>query len=101
MPGLSNLHIVDVHAEEAEVSWLRRDNAVLSANFRLVDLVRLDERVEASIDGLRVAGGDGWKSLQHELQSGGGSGDFFAAGVLAIESNDIADFEGIIERADK
>src|SRR5262249_1678788 len=101
MPGLYNLHIIDIHAEEASLSWLRRDSSVLRANFRLVDLVRLDERVEASVDGLRVAGDNGWNSLWCELEARGGSGGFFAAGVLAIESSDTAAFDGIIERADQ
>src|SRR5437868_2315058 len=99
MPRPSSSSLVDVHAEEAGFSWRRRDNAVLAPNFRLIDLVRLDERVEASIGGLRVVRDAGWKSLQRELQSGAGSGDFFAAGVLAIEKYDITDFEGIIEQA--
>jgi len=52
--------IVSQHAEEAAFLWLLRDLAVAAPHYSLQDLADLDERVEAHIDGLRVAGDPGW-----------------------------------------
>ena len=49
-------HIIDQHAEEAAFLWLLRSNAVSAPHYDLDDLSGLDERVEAHIDGLRIAG---------------------------------------------
>ncbi len=92
------LEIVDQHFENAASLWLMRDNAVKASSFRLADLVRLDERVEANIDGLRIAEINGWAAAHDELD-GGGAGDYFVAGVLAVESDDPSRFDEIIERA--
>lgn len=42
-------------AEEAAFLWLKRDHAVRAPHYSLGDIVKLDERVEAHLDGLRVA----------------------------------------------
>jgi uncharacterized protein (TIGR02270 family) len=76
--------IVSQHAEEAAFLWLLRDNAVHAPHYTLKDLIRLDDRVEAHLDGLRVAGDPGWE-LVKEAAAGGGAGAAFAAAVLALE----------------
>ncbi|MGI9500765.1 MAG: TIGR02270 family protein, partial [Geminicoccaceae bacterium] len=60
-------HIVEQHAEEAAFLWLLRATAVKAPHYDLKDLARLDERVEAHIDGLRVAGEPGWTIALSEL----------------------------------
>ncbi|MDQ2695210.1 MAG: TIGR02270 family protein [Pseudomonadota bacterium] len=79
--------IVQQHAEEAAFLWLLRDAAVRAPHYSLKDLARLDGRVEAHLDGLRVAGEAGWEicaqQLAHEEP-----GEVFAATVLAFESGD-------------
>ncbi|MEA3277129.1 MAG: TIGR02270 family protein [Pseudomonadota bacterium] len=76
--------IVSQHAEEAAFLWLLRDAAVVAPHYSLEDLAELDDRVEAHIDGLRVAGEDGWpfcaEGLEHQE-----SGEVFAAAVVALE----------------
>ena len=47
--------IIEQHAEEAAFLWTTRDRAVHSPNYSLKDLSGLEERVEAHLDGLRVA----------------------------------------------
>jgi len=47
--------IVSQHAEEAAFLWLLRSNATGAAHYSLKDLAKLDGRVEAHLDGLRVA----------------------------------------------
>lgn len=75
--------IVEQHAEEAAFLWILRDAAVRAPHYRLKDLAKLDNRVEAHIDGLRIAGEEGWRLCKEGLQSGE-AGEVFAA-VLAFE----------------
>ena len=90
--------IVDQHSELAASLWVARDNAVGSSSFRLADLLRLDERIEANIDGLRIAEASGWSASVDDAEQGG-AGDFFVAGVLALESDDLGRFDRTIELA--
>src|SRR5258708_25927594 len=76
--------IVEQHGEDTSFLWLQRDNAVRAPHYSLKDLVKLDSRVEAHIDGLRVAGGDGWALALEQLKHPE-AGAHFAAMVLALE----------------
>ena len=53
--------IVSQHAEEAAFLWLLRSNAIHAPHYSLKDLAKLDDRVEAHLDGLRIAGELGWE----------------------------------------
>lgn len=79
--------IVSQHAEEAAFLWLLRDAAVQAPHYNLKDLAHLDNRAEAHLDGLRIAGDSGWEicadALAHEE-----SGEIFTAAVLALELQD-------------
>jgi uncharacterized protein (TIGR02270 family) len=77
--------IVSRHAEEAAFLWLLRGRAVRAPHYSLAQLAELDERVEAHLDGLRVAGDFGWGLCRAGLEEGL-PGDLFAAAVLAFES---------------
>jgi uncharacterized protein (TIGR02270 family) len=90
--------IVGRHSENAAGLWLTRDNAVKGSSFKLSDLIRLDERIEANIDGLRVAEMNGWCAALDELEAGG-AGSFFVTGLLAVESGDRGRLDQIIELA--
>jgi uncharacterized protein (TIGR02270 family) len=90
--------IVNQHQENAVSLWLVRDKAVGASSFRLADLIKLDERIEASIDGLRIAETGGWSASHDELEAAG-AGGYFVAGILAVESDDPSRFDQIIERA--
>src|SRR5262245_39750913 len=79
--------VVERHAEEAAFLWTTRDRAVHSANYSLKDLSGLDERVEAHLDGLRVAGQFGWQLCEQVLNKDE-PGRIFAVGVLAFDSGD-------------
>jgi len=52
-------NVVLQHAEEAAFLWLLRHAAVAAPHYSLADLGKLDGRVEAHLDGLRIAGPDG------------------------------------------
>ena len=53
--------IIIQHAEDAAFLWLLRDAAVTQPHYDLDDLAELDNRVEAHLDGLRIAGDAGWE----------------------------------------
>lgn len=78
-------HIIDQHAEEAAFLWLLRSNAVSASHYDLDDLSELDERVEAHLDGLRIAGDYGWEISKSNLELKE-AGELFSASVLALES---------------
>jgi uncharacterized protein (TIGR02270 family) len=73
------------HADEASFQWGLRRTAVAASHYSLADLAKLDGRVEAHLDGLRIAGEDGWKICEEQLAANE-EGEVFAAGVLAFES---------------
>lgn len=63
--------IVTQQAKEAGFQWLLRDRAVHAPHFSLEDLAKLDGRVEANIDGLRIAGEAGWEMCKDAIGAGG------------------------------
>lgn len=81
-------HIVEQHAEEAAFLWLLRDKAVDAPHYKRHHLARLDERVEAHVDGLRVAGEAGREIAWSQLQQWGEMGELFAAAVTLVETGD-------------
>jgi uncharacterized protein (TIGR02270 family) len=88
--------IIDQHAEEAAFLWLQRDAAVREPHYLLADLAELDNRVEAHIDGLRIAGEAGWEICKEQLMWEE-AGEVFAAAVLAFESGDEARIQEVLE----
>jgi uncharacterized protein (TIGR02270 family) len=92
--------VLDRHAEEAAFLWLLRDRAVGLPQFSLASLTELDQRVEAHLDGLRVAGAAGWKRAWEEFEANPGPGEAFAAAVLAFEAADPGAVERLLAAAD-
>jgi uncharacterized protein (TIGR02270 family) len=88
--------IVEQHAEEAAFLWLLRDAAVDAPHYALRHLARLDERVEAHVDGLKVAGEPGWEIALAQLEEHQEAGEVFAAGVLALESQDAGRIDRVV-----
>lgn len=97
MDSLSLNPIIAEHFEEASFIWLQRSNAIYAPNYSPQQFADLDERLEAHIDGLRVAGDEGWRLAEAALENEGPE-DFFLAAVLAIEAADDR-FDKLIERA--
>jgi len=79
--------IVDQYFDEAAFLWSQRDIAATAIGYNLSDLVFMDERIEAHIDGLRVAGDYGWQLCEAGLNPED-PGTVFAASVIAFESGD-------------
>jgi uncharacterized protein (TIGR02270 family) len=91
--------IIEQHAEEAAFLWLLRDAAIRAPHYSLKDLAHLDDRVEAHIDGLRIAGDAGWEICREAL-SLEEPGEVFAAAVLALESKDSTRIEQVFSAAE-
>ena len=49
--------VIEQHAEAAAFHWLLRDVAVCAPHYSLDDLVKLDNRLDAHLDELRIAAG--------------------------------------------
>src|SRR5262249_51088629 len=87
------------HAEEAATLWLLRDQAVHRPDYDLGDLAKLDNRVEAHLDGLRIAGDDGWRFALEQLDAHPEPGETFATAVLAFEAGNLARMARVLETA--
>jgi uncharacterized protein (TIGR02270 family) len=87
--------VLSQHAEDAAFNWVLRDLAVHEAHYSLRDLADLDDRVEAHLDGLRIAGDMGWEILKEELRSEE-AGEVFAAASIAFDSGDPPRVEGVL-----
>jgi uncharacterized protein (TIGR02270 family) len=80
--------ICEEHARQAAFLWLLRDSAARDAAYDLNDLCELDERVEAHLDGLRLAGEAGWEACVALLAEPEG-GEVFGAAVVAVDRWDL------------
>jgi uncharacterized protein (TIGR02270 family) len=94
-------HIISLHAEDAAFLWGIRDSAVSAPDYSLLDLLKLDDRIQANLDGIRIAANVGWDLCESQL-SAGKAGEMFAALAPALEIGHephIARLLSIAERA--
>ncbi|MGA2256555.1 MAG: hypothetical protein ABSG53_18055, partial [Thermoguttaceae bacterium] len=77
--------VVDQHAQQSALLWLRRDRAVTEPHYTMADMAKLDGRLDAHLDGLRIAGQEGWAAAEREL-GWLEAGEVFTGAVLAIKS---------------
>ena len=96
-------HIVYQHAENASHLFLQRASAVDEPHYTKKDIAELDERIEANIDGLRIAGAEGYEIARGQLDANPEPGEFFVCSLLAIEARDKERFAPLLEiaRADE
>lgn len=88
--------ICEEHARQAAFLWLLRDRAVRDVAYDLETLTELDSRLEAHLDGLRLAGDDGWKACV-ELFAQAEGGEVFGASVVAIERWDLRGIARVLD----
>lgn len=76
--------VVAQHVEDVAALWGTRHVLLSAPHVRLLHLGRVEQRLAAHLDGLRIAGEQGWSlsEAEQELPSAGAA---FAAAVLAIE----------------
>ncbi len=80
--------ILAEHADEAAGLWSLRQSISRRPHVRLPDLAEHDERIEAHLDGLRLAGGDGWRVAQELSAQAPGTSTLFVLAALACEADD-------------
>ena len=90
--------IVEQHAEEAAFLWILRNEAIRAPNQNLRSLADLDERIDAHLDGLHVAGAAGWETCQQQL-AWREAGEVFAAAHVALQSRIEKRFDVVLEIA--
>src|SRR5262245_16016495 len=91
--------VLTQHAEEANFLWHLRDAAVTQPHYEAKSLARLDNRLAGHLDGLRVAGDDGWQFARKELEDHPEPGVFFSPAILAFESGNQARIRDVLETA--
>ena len=79
--------VIEQHSDEASYLWLIRNRLVYAPHAGLAELTQHDERIEAHLDGLRLADEAGWKIIGGALKSGF-SEYVFATAVLAFGEDD-------------
>ncbi len=90
--------VLEQHAEEAAFLWILRNAAVRAPHYRVKDLAKLDSRLEAHLDGLRIAGPQGWEILRAVLALED-PGEVFAAAAVAFGSGDPERIDQVLEAA--
>ncbi|HET7773855.1 MAG TPA: TIGR02270 family protein, partial [Burkholderiaceae bacterium] len=87
--ALNNRAIIETHVSEAAFLWRARTRAAHAPNFDLVHLGRLDERLIAHLEALRIAGRVGTETAQ-QSNDAGDPGDLFVLAWLACAHGDLA-----------
>lgn len=87
------IDVVERHADEAAFFWEQRERAARSPIFDLPALQSIDDRLDANLEGLLVAGHDGLRvalgALDRATRSTEGpDGELFAASYVAVELTD-------------
>jgi uncharacterized protein (TIGR02270 family) len=83
-PFLPIADVVRHHADEAAMLWTSRARLVAAPRVRLFELQRADDRLAAHLDGLAVAGDEGWRVCQGALGDRT-AGAMFALAAVAVE----------------
>jgi uncharacterized protein (TIGR02270 family) len=78
------LSVLLQQVDQTSFLWQLRAGAVEAQHYSLADLAKLDQRLEAHLDGLRIADEEGWQLWRKEL-AWEEPGEVFAAAVLAFE----------------
>lgn len=78
--------------------WLQRTSAASAPHYSLADLQRLDLRLEAHLDGLRLAGEEGWQVCAEQLAVQE-AGEMFTAALLAFASGDRTRIAQVLDAA--
>jgi uncharacterized protein (TIGR02270 family) len=93
--------IVEQHAAEAAFLWCLRDAATDQPHLRLRNLADLEQRVEAHLDGLRVAGDAGVEIARAQVERQPGMGELFTLATLELEHRDELGLERILTVAEQ
>ncbi len=92
--------VLSQHVDQSTFLWRLRSTAVTSPLYAQADLAKLDQRVDAHIDGLRIAGKEGWQ-LGKRKPEWDEPGEVFVSAVLALESSDQSKIDPVLKAATK
>ncbi|NND92027.1 MAG: TIGR02270 family protein [Granulosicoccus sp.] len=90
--------VIYQHAENVCSLWLQRQHAVEEPHYSFTDIVHLDNRLDANLEGLRVAGSHALTFID-EMMDAGDEGACFAKALLSLEAGDRKTFSELIELA--
>lgn len=99
-PGKSNnayQHVYEQFLIDGAFLWLLRSIAVNQPHYKQQDLLELEQRIDAQLNGLMTAPEQAWNICEEALVSTEESGEAFAAAVLAFRSLDIQKIQRVIE----
>lgn len=82
--------VLSQHAEEVAFNWQVRAMDVHAPHYLLWELSRHDNRLDAHLDGLVVAGEHGWEFALDQLEAHPEPGETFAISYLAFKSGNQA-----------
>jgi uncharacterized protein (TIGR02270 family) len=92
--------VISQHAEEAADLWSRRDGLVRDPEITLKELGRLDERIEAHLDGLRIAGYEA-REVCDEILPGASGGEVFARFLWAFSAGAGDQIDAVISASEE
>ncbi|HEY8207744.1 MAG TPA: hypothetical protein VIG99_09705 [Myxococcaceae bacterium] len=94
-PSQIVVEVVEQHAVDAAFLWHLRDLATESPRHSRADLDALSRRVRAHLEGLRIAGEEGWELARAELESES-PGAVFSCAATAILQRRLEWFEALV-----
>ncbi|TPM05436.1 hypothetical protein FJ960_13665 [Mesorhizobium sp. B2-3-11] len=80
--------LVAQHAGDAAFLWLRRRHEIDMPFLDETDIGRIDQRLEANIEGLMAAGESGWQAARAQFADFAEPGEIFVLGVVALRSGE-------------
>lgn len=92
--------ILEEHADQAAFLWSLREAGADDPRYDQKGLRRLDDRVEARLDALRLAEGAGWEAARAALDFPD-AGGVFVASVVALDRGDKAGVAQALDAAQK
>ncbi|WP_049631875.1 HEAT repeat domain-containing protein [Cellvibrio sp. pealriver] len=78
--------IVEQHVEEAAFCWLRREDSLWSPNINLNQFYRIEQRLDANLEGLRLAVDTAWPYALQRMNRWQTADELFAASYIAIQT---------------
>ncbi|MCP3143640.1 TIGR02270 family protein [Pyxidicoccus xibeiensis] len=95
-------YIIEQHAADVAFLWGQRQRVLTAPHYRLKDLVAFDERIQANLDGLQLAGDSGWEACAEEgANMGADPGAVFASTVLALQHRSPERFGEMLSHVDQ
>lgn len=88
--------IFETYVDDASFLWLLRDNALIQPHYTVDDLVQLEKRIDAHLEGLISAPALAWE-LCEEALTFEQAGEVFTAAITAFTSSDIHKIQKAVE----